>query len=180
MVSNARGQEWQPDSHADDGAAVAVYHREKAEQRRRRAEALEMVVAGYTHRQIAEHQGVKLKTITARLARAYKEQVPATLVDEARKMVLDRLQTRTLAVHQLMREARDNKDIDAYCKLNAQAIALDDRVIRVVGLEAPKRVLVEAEVTEVTEQDRELRDLINEAKMRNAGVRARMTQEPTE
>lgn len=139
---------------------MAKYEREKAEQRRLVAEALELRKSCYTFRQIAEHQGCSIRTATNRYRKALKQYVPAELVEEVRTTELDRFDALTLINNKLLAKAFMAGDIDAVCKLQDKLLAIHDRRANLVPIKAPTKIVMDQTVEHVSDQDQELRDML--------------------
>lgn len=152
-------------------SAVARAARENEARQKLILQALELRKAGKTYREIAEIQGCSSRTALTRCKRALKKHVPDELVRSTRTLELDRFDSMTNMLLVLMKEAREKNDIDAYCKLQDRVLAISDRRAKIVPITAPIQLSVDTQVTEVTEQERELQEMLREAKVRNSDIR---------
>lgn len=144
-------------------SAVARFEREKARARELRRQALEMRKSGKTFREIADVQQCAIQTAMTRYNKAMKEYVPQELVESVRGTELDRFDALTQINISLLARAYDAGDIEAVCKLEDKILAVHDRRAKLVPIQVPVRVQVDATVEHTTEQDRELRDLLGRA-----------------
>ncbi len=141
-------------------SAIARYEREKAETRARQLQAVEMRKSGYSFRKIAEEQGCTIKTALKRYNVGIKTHIPPELIDAVRATELDRFDALTVMNHKLMIKAYEAGDVDAFCKLEDRLLAVHDRRAKLVPIQVPQRLVVDATITEQTDQDRELADLL--------------------
>jgi hypothetical protein len=142
-------------------SAVAKFEREKAQARELRRQALEMRKSGKTFREIADVQNCAIRTAMTRYNKAMKEYVPQELVESVRGTELDRFDALTQINISLLAKAYEAGDIDAVCKLQDKILAVHDRRAKLVPIQVPTRVVLDATVEHTTEQDRELRDLLS-------------------
>lgn len=132
----------------------------------RRIKSLEMRLKGMTLRQIAEVVGVSIQIVSKDVKLMLMENLADVDIPRLRAMEEARLD-KVLVVAM---EIAEKKSADPELRLKAV-----DRVVRVstqratlLGLNSPVRH--DVTVTERTQADVELEELINEAKVRNAGV----------
>lgn len=144
-------------------AGLARIAREKAEQRRLKLEALELRDAGYSFRRIAEAQGCTIATATKRYKKACQAYLPQELVEQVRSTELDRFDTLTVVSMNLMTKAFEAGDIDAVCKLQDKVLAVHDRRATLIPMKVAARVEIDQRIEHVTEQERELADLLGRA-----------------
>ena len=141
-------------------AAVARWEREKAEHRLLVQEAVEMRKSAHSFRAIAEHQGCSVNTAVARYRRGLKQYLPGELVESARSTELDRFDALTQINLELLREAVDRRDIDAVCKLQDKILAIHDRRAKLIPMQIPVKMVIDGMIDHVTDQDRELAELL--------------------
>lgn len=155
-------------------AALARYSREKAEREKQVRETLELINAGWTYRQVAAHHGVAVTTVTKRYKKALTKYLPPQEVDAARRALIDRLDTITRANLELMGEARRDRDLDKFAKVQTLQMALEDRRINVMGLKAPTTLVIQEEKVEATPQETEMQKLLRAAQEAKEARRAAM------
>lgn len=112
---------------------------------------------GLSLRQIGAKVGLSHPSVHDILQTGYQERIYPK-VDEQRALELERLDT-WLCKLQPGIDQGDDKAI-------ATALRISERRARLVGMDAPTRV--HAEVTEVTQQDLELQEMLREAQAREA------------
>jgi transposase len=165
----------------------------------RRAEREAMLadqVRGMRLSQLVEKYNVSAATVSRRLKQALDERMPATV--DARREQLNASLDEQLAGWQANYEAGtrlaagavtvdpetglevlDTAQLERGIKIRTDALAgmarCDERRARLNGTDAP--VKVEAEVTQVTPQERELRDLIEQAQREQAAREATLLEE---
>jgi hypothetical protein len=122
-------------------------------------------IAGFGHQQIEERlfelngSAPERRTISAWIDAAIQEiKVPAEKVAEARARMLGQLDVATQKVFEILAESNGELALKAIDRL----VRIQDRRSKFEGLDMPQRV--DHTVTEVTQADLELRDMINEAK----------------
>lgn len=121
---------------------------------------------GYTVREIADETGIARSTVQLRLDDALAELVlPAA--DEVRQLELARLDRWQRRLEALF----DDPERDV-CKVVTTALRVQERRAKLLGLDAPTRAQVDATVTEVTQEDIALRELLAEAQARSAADEA--------
>ncbi len=125
--------------------------------------AFHMKLDGYTHAQIAAELGISKGTVANRLAAAQAEYVTPAL-EEWRTLECQRLDSYLLSLHSQIRSG----SIPAI----QTALRIAERRAKLLGLDAP--VQVEATVTQTTQEDLELAQIIREAKAKNATEEARL------
>jgi hypothetical protein len=164
-----------------DGARLARWSQTQANQQQMVRETLELVNAGWSHRSIAEKHGVTVGTVSKRYKQAIKRYLPPVLVEQSRRALIDRLDASTRATLELMGNAAKAGNVDAYVKLHGALMAAEDRRIEVIGLQAPKTLVVQQETVEATPQETALQGLLAAARERNEQIKKEMTadvQEP--
>lgn len=159
---------------------VARWSQVKAERARQTRETLELVNAGWSLRKVAEYHGVSVKTVTVRYNKALKQYLPAQVVANARVALIDRLDTLTRSNLEMMAEAKKNGNVEAYARLHACQMQAEDRRINVMGLQAPKVLVVQQAEVEATPQETEMQRLLANAKAANEARRAAMGAPPAE
>jgi len=142
-------------------AAIARYEREKAENRERQRQALELRQSGHTYRQIAEIQGTSARSAMLRCKKAVKKDIPPELVETVRDIELSRLDIITQMNLILMQKAYEAGDVDNFCKLQDRVHAVHDRRKKMIPIEAPTKLVIDQTTTMQTDQDRELSDLLS-------------------
>ena len=142
-------------------SAVARWEREKAEYRRLVLESVELRKSGYSFRAIGEHQGCSIHTAIKRYNKGIKEYVPPELVEAARATEIDRFDALVVMNHTLLVKAYQAGDVDAVCKLQDKLLAIHDRRAKLIPIQVPTRLVVDATVEHTTDQDRELADLLS-------------------
>jgi hypothetical protein len=120
-------------------------------------------LAGKSHAEIAQIMGISKGTVHNRYEAAKAQRIYPK-VDEYRQIQLDRLER--LLSHLSSKCAEGNTSAIA------QAIAIHDRIARLLGLDSP--IKVDATVTETTQEDIALAAMIREAKAKNAAEEARL------
>lgn len=158
----------------NEGASVTKWHEQKARTARETRETLELLNAGWSHRSVAEKHGVGLKTVAARYKKALKQYLPEQEVVQARKAFLDRLDALTRSDLEMLARAKREGNIDAYAKLHACLMAAEDRRIEVMGLQAPKTLVVQQPDLQATPQETELQGLLAQAREANEAKLAAM------
>lgn len=141
-------------------AAIARWEREKANNRERQRQALEMRQAGYSYSQIAQAQGTSSKSAMSRVKKAAARDIPTELVETVRDIELFRLDTITLMNLSLMQKAYEAGDIENFCKLQDRVHAVHDRRKKIVPIEAPTKLVIDQNTTVQTDQDRELSEML--------------------
>lgn len=144
-------------------SAIARYEREKAEQKALVCQALELRKSGYSFRRIAEAQGCSVRTANLRVKKAISKYVPEELVDETRRVELDRYDQITLMNFNLLSRAYDAGDVESFCKLQDRVNAVHDRRKKMIPIEVPTRLVIDQTVEQRTEQGQELADLFERA-----------------
>ena len=129
------------------------YHRTAAEKDAEALRALQLKVLGWRDHEIGELMGLTRQTVSKRISYAIQTHGQAT-VAEYREIAAQRYES-------LIRAAME--DVTPENKYEAIKVAADltAKFARLVGAEAP--VQVEAQVIQVTEQEKELRDLLAQA-----------------
>jgi hypothetical protein len=164
-----------PGGAARQGAQVTKWSQIQAEQQRLVRETLELVNAGWSHRAVAEKHGCTIQTVSKRYKRGLKKYLPPQEVEAARRALMDRLDTVTLSTLTLMGKAVRAGNIDSYIKLHGSLMAAEDRRIEVMGLQAPKTLVVQQETIEATPQETALQGLLAAARERNEQIKKEMT-----
>lgn len=144
-------------------AAIARWEREKAQQRQKQRETLELRKSGLTYRQIAEIHGCSTATSLNRYKKAIARDVPAELVEVSRTLELDRYDTITAMNMALLQKAYEAGDVDNFCKLQDRINQVHDRRKGMIPIAVPTKLVVDQTVTAQTEQDRELSELLGKA-----------------
>lgn len=116
---------------------------------------LDMVVAGWTHREIAAELGCSVRTVANRQDTALARKVPVTVAKyrDVMNEQLDHLFRLNIATAE--------SDPSALERSIERAVKILDRKAKLNGVDAP--IMVEATVTEVTSQERQLADLLAQA-----------------
>lgn len=135
----------------------------------RRYQALELRIAGKTYREIAQTLGINHSTLHHDI-----------------EQVLQEREAGNIAKYRAMEEERLDIAVRAACEIidahpgTELALKAVDRLIRasarrsgLLGLDAPTRV--DVDVTQVTQADLELQELIREARARNTAVKESIT-----
>lgn len=156
---------------------VARWSEQQAESQRQIRETLELVNAGWSYRAVAERHGCTPKTVSSRYRKALKRYLPAQEVAHARKALLDRLDTLVRTDLELMGKAVRAGNIDGYVKLHAALLAAEDRRIDVMGLQAPKTLVVQQPEVVATPQETELQGLLAQARADNEAKMAQMKEQ---
>jgi hypothetical protein len=120
-------------------------------------------LAGKSHAEIAQIMGISKGTVQNRFDAAKAQRIYPK-VDEYRQIQLDRLER--LLSHLSTKCAEGNPGAIG------QAIAIHDRIARLLGLDSP--IKVDATVTETTQQDLELAAMIREVRAKNVVEEARI------
>ena len=141
-------------------AAIIAYERKRSESRRLQTQALEMRKAGHTYREIGEVQGCSAPTAAHRVTRAIKREVPKELIDSVRAIELDRIDTITKMNIALMESAYRAGNHDLFFKAQNAVNAQHDRRKSIVPIQQPTKLIIDQQVTNQSEQDRELSELI--------------------
>jgi len=155
-------------------AAMARYSRERARNAELTRETLELKHAGWSFRQIAERHGCSVVTSSRRYNKALAKYVPEQLVATERQASLDRWENILRSDLEMMAQAKARGDIDGYVKLHNAAMQIEDRRIIVLGMQAPKVLVLQEEKVEATPQETELQTLLAQAKEANEARRAAM------
>lgn len=148
---------------ASTPAGIARVAREKDEQRRLVAEALELRKSGHSFRQIAAIQGCAINTAMNRCRKAIAKRIPQELVDATRAVELDRYDSITQMNLSLLVRAYEAGDIEGYCKIQDRINGVHDRRAKMVPIHVPTQLVIDQSVEHRTEQDRELADLLGRA-----------------
>jgi transcriptional regulator len=127
---------------------------------------LDMVVGGWTHREIAKELGMSMRTVANRQDTALARIVPTT-VAKYRTMMNEQLD-KLFRANVTALEAGDEKAIE-------RAIRIIERKAKLNGVDAP--IVVEATVVEVTQQERALADLLAQAERDQAVKEAEMSSD---
>lgn len=149
-----------PPAFLKNPSAIARYNRVKAQNRLLRQQAYDLRRANHSYVQIAEIQGCTVATARRRYERAVRDYIPTELIDEIRKMELDRFDALQLTLLPMMERQRRLGDIDMFLKLFDRYLAVSDRRVNLTGAKAPVQVQIEGTIVQQSEQDRELQDLL--------------------
>jgi hypothetical protein len=142
------------------------YHKTTPGQRQAEEnKVLDLVVNGWTHREISQELGISPRSVATRQEAALARVVPTTVASYRKTM---------------------NEQLDKLFHINLQALSTGDekaieRAIRIIerkaklnGVDAP--IMVEATVVEVTQQERALADLLAQAERDQAVKEAEMSE----
>jgi DNA-binding Lrp family transcriptional regulator len=114
----------------------------------------EMKLSGMTYRQIAEVVKLAPSTVYERIKKRIAEEVQP-LADELRAVEVDRLD-------RWLRRLDAQIEADQYVARNVEvAVRVSERRAKLLGIDAPEKV--EAVITEVTQEDIALGELVREA-----------------
>ena len=136
------------------------------------AHAAQLRGQGLSYRAIAAELGVSVSSAHQAVARAFRDTLtePAEQARAVQRARLERAHEAAMAVLEAEHVAISDTNAAAIHELNLRAI---DRVVKVSeslrrldGLDQP--VKVDATITEVTQQDVELREMVNEFRARNS------------
>lgn len=170
----------------------------------RQAECYELRVSGLTLRQIADRLGIATTTVTSDLRREIHERLDP-LKDQYLQYELDRLDKYQQAVLTVLDNPgvihhvahwdgtyETNDQGERFKKITMLPVVIVDdkkilgaidRLVRIsesrrklVGLDAPVKVQADVQVTETTQEDLELQELIREAKARAAAGMEKIRQ----
>lgn len=119
--------------------------------------SLELYLAGYSQMQIADQMGVSQTTVYHRLQEAAKRRTDP-LVDEWRRTEGARLEFERGEIRKI---ARDQSDPELKLKAYDRVLRYSDRLAKLYGADLP--VKTEVTVVEITEAERELQEILNEA-----------------
>lgn len=123
-------------------------------------------LSGHSIRAIAEQLGVSRQTVQNRLDAECAAQVTPG-AEAVRKMELDRLDKWMLAL--------ETRILDGDTNAIATAIKVADRRAKYLGLDAPTQI--DAQVTQITQEDLAIAEMIREAKMRQATLEAAIKED---
>lgn len=150
------------------------------------AKVIAMKSSGMTFREIASELGFAAQSYVYSCYQRGKRRIVEPAVTEYRAKQLARIEAERLiaeeilhATHPVVSNGRVFNDLeDAGPKLSAldRLVKLDNQESDLLGLKAPTRV--EAMVTETTQQDLELAEMIREAKAANARTEAELRGQP--
>lgn len=128
----------------------------------------ELRLTGMSIEAIAKATGIARSTVHDRIQSEIAARV-LPLADEVRKMELDRLDRWLAKLDAQIAE-------DRYVARNVEvAVRVSERRAKLLGLDAPEKI--EATVTEVTQEDIALAELVAEAQMQAANAEARIRGE---
>ena len=128
---------------------------------------LDLVVRGWTHRQIAAELGMSLRTVAHRQEDAIKRKMPVT-VSAYRDVMNEQLDNMMRLVVEKA-AAGDISPLDAVDRM----VKISDRKAKLNGVDAP--VQAEVTVTQVTQQEKELQALLEAAAASVAAREKEMT-----
>lgn len=128
----------------------------------------ELRLAGKTFRQIAVETGLAVATVHKRIE-AHIAQRVQPLADELRAIEVDRLDRYLVALDAQIQEGR------AVARNVEVAVRVSERRAKLLGIDAPEKV--EAIVTQVTQEDLALAELVREANAAAAVAEARLRGE---
>lgn len=131
-------------------------------------EAYELKLAGWSHAKIAQKLGVSHGTVVNRI-KAHIEVRVQPLADELRAVMVDRLD---LCIERLHQQIQDDDQAGRLARNVEVLVKVEERRAKLLGVDAPERV--EAIVTEVTQEDVALAELVNEAKAASARAEAQL------
>ena len=129
----------------------------------------ELKLAGWSYQRIATETGLAVGTVHNRI-QARIEQRVQPLADELRAIEVDRLD-RYLA--KLDAQIQEDRSLARNVEV---AVKVAERRAKLLGIDAPEKV--EATVTEVTQEDIALAELVAEARAASAIEEARLRGEP--
>lgn len=141
---------------------------EVAEQAR---ECYELKLAGWSHDRIAEKLGVSYGTVHNRI-KAHIEVRVQPLADELRAVMVDRLD---MCIARLHEQIQDDDQAGRLARNIEVLVKVEERRAKLLGVDAPERV--EAIVTEVTQEDVALAELVAEARAASAVQEAQVRGE---
>lgn len=150
-----------------------VHHAERAE---RKVRAYELSLRGHSYRQISEimksegYQQIGHVTVSNLIKEECKERV-LPLAEEWRKRTIDRLQ---IAINKLMEQIEDPAKSSQLARNSEVLGKLEERLSKMLGADAP--VETKVEVTETTQADLALQDLLSEIKARQELEEAELSQ----
>jgi hypothetical protein len=127
---------------------------EVAEQARR---CYELKLAGWSHDRIAAELKISYGTVHNRI-KAHIEVRVQPLADELRAVMVDRLD---LCIEKLHEQIQDPEAAGRLARNFEVLVKVEERRAKLLGVDAPERV--EAIVTEVTQEDVALAELVREA-----------------
>lgn len=136
-----------------------------AEQSRR---CYELKLAGWSHDRIAEELGISYGTVVNRI-KAHIEVRVQPLADELRSVMVDRLD---LCIEKLHEQIQDPDAAGRLARNVEVLVKVEERRAKLLGVDAPERV--EAIVTEVTQADVALAELVAEARAASAVQEAQL------
>jgi DNA-binding CsgD family transcriptional regulator len=146
---------------------VSTHDDERFERADKKGKCLMLRRLGVPVAEIARQLGLDGKTVSNYIAVALKEHAVRN-VDELRQLECARLDDYLERLKPRI-DRGDDKAINA-------ALRVSEQRARILGLFAP--VKIEGTITEETEQDRELKEMINEARARNAVEKDKIAQAP--
>jgi len=144
-------------------------HGAPTERAEKRVRAYELSLRAHSYREIARimteegYSGVVSPNTIGNLITEECDHRVLPLAAEWRQRTIDRL---TIAINKLMEQIEDPRQAGRLAR-NAEVLAkTEERLSKMLGADAP--VQVEAQVTETTQADLELQELLREAKARAA------------
>jgi hypothetical protein len=142
---------------------------ETAEQSRR---CYELKLAGWSHNRIADELKISHGTVQNRIDAHIALRVQP-LADELRAVMVDRLD---LCIERLHDQIQDDEAAHRLARNIEVLVKVEERRAKLLGVDAPERV--EATVTEVTQADLELQELLREAKAQVVTEEAKLRGAP--
>jgi orotate phosphoribosyltransferase-like protein len=147
---------------------------ELSQRKQRQIDAFELRLAGHDLRSIGRQLGVSHETVR-RDIEAEIEERKFPLVMEWREVELQRLEKLQLALVTTL--AEKTKTAEQALAITDRLLKIADRRAKLLGLDAPVQTEVQVNVTEVTQAETELTELLNEARAKAAAIKATQGQE---
>lgn len=145
---------------ADGSRTYTLVNKADAAEQARRC--YELKLAGWSHDRIAEELGISYGTVHNRI-KAHIEVRVQPLADELRSVMVDRLD---LCIERLHAQIQDDDQAGRLARNVEVLVKVEERRAKLLGVDAPERV--EAIVTEVTQEDIALAELVREAQAASA------------